>query len=685
MKIKLKLNASLKMVKKVNLICVLLIITSLINFGFVLNRHLPQGNGTTYYIDSKNGNDNNSGTSLTQAWKSIRKVNAIRLTAGDQVLLKRGCIWSEQLTPAGNGTAGKPIVIGDYGSGALPEITGFDALDGWNAKGGGIWSGDCTSCSTDVNMVVLNNVVQPIGRYPNIDATNGGYLTIDSHDGNSISDNGLNGSPDWTGAEIVIRKNHWIIDRNTILSQSGNSVSYKSASSYPAANKFGFFIQNSPKTLDKKGEWYFDSATKKMLMFFGSGNPTNMDIRVSTKASLLSVTKMNNIVVRNIAFTGANKNTILVNGCSNISFINLSINYSGGNAFTITNTHALTISESTILNTNDNAIVGRFNCDSISINHNIIKNTGTIPGMGGNGDGSYSGILIKGSGNIISNNQIDSIGYNPISFQGDIIVKNNVIDYFNFVKDDGGGIYTGDANNNVPLNGTRQIIGNLVFNGVNARPGTEPGRYAASSSALWPSCGIYMDDNTKNVTISGNTVAHNNGAGIYIHNAYNITVQNNTAYDNFEQLLFSYSFNFADEIAKKNKVSDNIFVSGGRTKYVADFRSTKGSVGVSKMGVFRSNAYLSKPGQRELNIQSSIIGVPLTSSADMSSWKSDYDSRDDSSFQKVSMPSDVRFECNKTDKPKVITLDGVYQDVKKNVYSKTVTLQPFTSIVLSKK
>ncbi|MFS2187023.1 right-handed parallel beta-helix repeat-containing protein [Mucilaginibacter sp. Mucisp84] len=684
MKIMHKLDALL-IKGKITLIGSLLFVSSLLSWSFVLNSDALQGNGTTYYIDAKNGNDSNNGTSITQAWRSIRKINAVRLISGDQVLLKRGCSWNEQLTPMGNGSVAKPIIIADYGIGSLPEVTGFEVLKAWRSRGGGVWASECPSCSAGVNMVVLNNVVQGIGRYPNMNAPNGGYLTIDSHNGNSISDNGLSGSQDWTGAEIVIRKNHWIIDRNSILSQSGNSISYKSASNYPAVDKFGFFVQNSAKTLDKAGEWYFDPTAKKMLMFFGNNDPNNMDIKVSTKASLLSITKISNIVVNNIAFTGSNKNTIFVNGANNVSLTNISINYSGGNAVTIVNTHGLVISGSTIKNTNNNAILSRFNCDSININHNVIKNTGTIPGMGESGDGSYSGILIKGAGNVVSNNEIDSTGYNPIAFQGDIIVKNNVIDYFNFVKDDGGGIYTGDSNNNIQLNGTRQIIGNLVFNGVNARPGTEPERYAASSSAPWPSCGIYMDDNTKNVIISGNTVAHNNGAGIFIHNAYNITVKDNTAYDNFEQLLFSYSFNFADEIAKNNKVSNNIFVSGDRSKYVADFRSNKGSVAVNKIGAFRSNVYMPKPGQKELNIQSSFVGVPLTSSGDMSNWKSDYDSKNDSSFQKVSMPSAVRFECNRSDKPKVIILDGVYQDVKKNIYSKKITLQPFTSILLSKK
>jgi hypothetical protein len=45
--------------------------------------------------------------------------------AGDAILLKRGCVWSEPGFKArGNGTVPAPITLADYGSGALPQIVG---------------------------------------------------------------------------------------------------------------------------------------------------------------------------------------------------------------------------------------------------------------------------------------------------------------------------------------------------------------------------------------------------------------------------------------------------------------------------------------------------------------------------------------------------------------------------------
>ena len=63
--------------------------------------------------------------------------------------------------------------------------------------------------------------------------------------------------------------------------------------------------------------------------------------------------------------------------------------------------------------------------------------------MGGSGDGKYRGISIKGKNTVVQYNELDSIGYNGITFQGDsVTISHNLVNYFCAVKDDGGGIYT---------------------------------------------------------------------------------------------------------------------------------------------------------------------------------------------------------------------------------------------------
>lgn len=82
--------------------------------------------GTTYYVDSKAGDDAAAGTSATKPWKSLDQVNAHDFKPGDAVSLKRGSSWGGTLTLAAKGTAAKPIVVQAYGAGATPKISGGD-------------------------------------------------------------------------------------------------------------------------------------------------------------------------------------------------------------------------------------------------------------------------------------------------------------------------------------------------------------------------------------------------------------------------------------------------------------------------------------------------------------------------------------------------------------------------------
>ena len=89
--------------------------------------------GTTYYVDSKGGNDSNDGTSESKAFKTLDKVNGLNLEPGDTVLLKKGSVFEDQalkFTKEDSGTAEAPVKISTYGKGNRPQI---------NTNGHGKW------------------------------------------------------------------------------------------------------------------------------------------------------------------------------------------------------------------------------------------------------------------------------------------------------------------------------------------------------------------------------------------------------------------------------------------------------------------------------------------------------------------------------------------------------------------
>ena len=109
---------------------------------------IPTGSAVTYYVDATNGNDSNPGTSSATAWKSVNKVNTVTFNPGDRILFKAGEIWTAPtapktngslspdidedqdgrpenfITPHGSGTASAYIILGAYGTGALPKFVG---------------------------------------------------------------------------------------------------------------------------------------------------------------------------------------------------------------------------------------------------------------------------------------------------------------------------------------------------------------------------------------------------------------------------------------------------------------------------------------------------------------------------------------------------------------------------------
>ncbi|MBK9285106.1 MAG: discoidin domain-containing protein [Sphingobacteriaceae bacterium] len=86
---------------------------------------------TTYYVSSSQGNDSNNGTSENSPWKTISKLNSRSLNPGDQILFKKGDIWTENLVIKNSGTSGQRIYYGGYSEGAKPIISLREEVPGW--------------------------------------------------------------------------------------------------------------------------------------------------------------------------------------------------------------------------------------------------------------------------------------------------------------------------------------------------------------------------------------------------------------------------------------------------------------------------------------------------------------------------------------------------------------------------
>jgi len=106
----------------------LLVLILVLSISYACNKDAitspPMNTSSVYYLDSNNGNDQNDGLSPETAWKSLDKLNEIKLRAGWQVLFKAGTVYNGRLKPQGSGVAEKPIIIDMFGDGDKPRING---------------------------------------------------------------------------------------------------------------------------------------------------------------------------------------------------------------------------------------------------------------------------------------------------------------------------------------------------------------------------------------------------------------------------------------------------------------------------------------------------------------------------------------------------------------------------------
>lgn len=558
-----------------------------VTVSFLLLIVILKTNAASYYFSSSAGNDNYTSTQAQNPltpWKSLNKLNVFfsSLAPGDAVYFKRGDVFDGYIEIARSGMAGSPILLSAYGTGNKPVINGLSTVSGWASLGGNIYEASVSSGAT-LNMVMLNDQVQAMGRYPNSNSSNGGYLTIDSHNGTvSITDAALPASPGWTGAELVMRKADWVLDRSTITNHSGNTIMYTSSTGNQPINGNGYFIQNSSHTLDRHGEWYYNPAQSK-LRLYSTANPAAITVKAGLYDVLVALANRSFITFDNLSFQGADKEAFQLQHSNNITILNCTIRYTGFDAIAATSSSHVTIYNCMIDYSGNSGIRTGSGCSRSLIRKNTVNHSGIIPGMGLSNNQQMVGIF-AGSGatlSVIDSNVVRNSGYCGITFTGDsTLVKNNYVDSFCLTVNDGGGIYTWGGFDKV----ARKIIGNIVLNGIG-----QP--YGTGSSVPGGAIGIYVDDRSANIDIQNNTIAHNSRCGMILHNSHEITVTGNTFFNNATQLTLTHDAAEPADPIRNVLVSNNIFFSKTPGQKLLENGSVTNDI--SQFGNLNDNYYMS--------------------------------------------------------------------------------------------
>lgn len=657
-----RLFESLKRASKATLTILFLTIQRVFLMLFFGSVFCVSLSATDYYISSS-GNDSNNGLSESSAWRSISKVNSTfsSFQPGDRILFRRGDTFYGTLKITKSGISGSPITISCYGAGNIPILTGFTTISNWIYEGNNIYS-KIISSESPTNMVTVNNINTGMGRFPN-----SGFLTYESCDNvnYTITDIGLSDRVNWRGAEAVIRKNDWNIERCIIRIHSGDKLDYDNLGTTSGATpNYGYFIQNDLRTLDMNNEWYHDFSTGKFYVY---GDPSVKVLKVATLNYIIYNSGCDFITIENLSFEGSIVNAIYFTGnyVDNTIIQNCVINYSGSDGISMVNSCRQSLVNNNTIKNSSASGIKIWNGYNNIITNNKISNSGIINGA------SYiayraGGIYCEFETNIlIQNNHVEYSANNGIFYRGNGgKIKNNLVNYSVLNVNDGGGIYTGNSQ----FTG-RVIEGNIVMNSIGNYVGTPTNRIIAR--------GIYLDEYATDIDIINNIVFNCNEAGIMLHKAYNIVIENNTTFNNSYGILLQ---NSSGSNIRNITMNNNIFFAKAATQHSMRFISVADDI--RSFGTAKNNYYA-----RPIDDDDIIYTYePSTGSnyRTLASWQS-FTGQDLNSHKSpitLTDTSRIDFYYNASTSNRVITLPQPMIDVKGTKYSTSITLLPYTSAVL---
>ncbi len=474
---------------------------------------------TTYYL-SPTGNDASNGTSAATAWRTIGRLQqvAAALQPGDQVLFERGGTYPGQFTINSNGSAAQPIIIGNYGNGALPVVSGSLSVSGWTVHQGNIWKANVAGA---VKYVHVGSDLMTLARYPNT-----GWLRVNTASTTQLASSGITQpTGHWNGAELVLRSTNWCYENAIISNHTNNSLQFPAIVYNPGNHGWGFFLQNKLSELDSPGEWYHD-ATNGVLYFRApaDADPNTLSVRASIHDSGVEVGWLKeHITIQGIEFrhqkyagvynTGAHVN---VTGCTfQRSHFGIR-SYANHSNYTGNLVHHTYASGLGVLD-NNTTVIG-----------NTVEDIALVPGLGETFWGYY-GMYVSGATNVVRGNTISRTGNSAIFLGGSPLVERNVISHVLMTVNDGGGIYWDSANGaTIQDNIISHVGGNIESVAMD---------YAINEPL---GMGIYFGNSViQNVIVRRNTVHDCSTAGIHVDHTMvsnNLEIRDNVLYGNDIQL-----------------------------------------------------------------------------------------------------------------------------------------------------
>jgi hypothetical protein len=564
---------------------------------------------------------------------------------GDTFYLNRGDVFPVEIVANASGSAGNPIVVRPYGSGADPYIGGMTDLTGtWTNVGANLWSAPLTTPWP--KLLASNSRLWHVAQTPDA-----GYYIATGQTINTITDAANSGTVT-AGDTLVNRPSAFTFNKRKVSSVSAGLITVSSNFTYTGQGGIGWFKINT--TPDAPSEYLVQSGSVEV---YSLTTPTGISVP-TVDTALLSEGVYQEF--DSIHFGGNNSGIILAfQGASHNLFNGVTIDYSfdavqlrseGSVSFLNCKFRHLTDMgvQKQNLNNYNNTYIG----DSL-------VDIGMNPGMGGDGNQFrfYTGLEAGDSGSVVSHCYIDSMGYCGVTnFGSGFVVDSNSINHVCQILEDGAGIYTWI--NTLPTwADSPRIIGNYV-NGSGSATSHLGSSLDSSSTG---NC-IYLDDMTRGVLVAHNKVVGATSCGYYDHGPGNVFLYDTSFNSGYSEFL---AFECAACATISNLVVKYCSFNGvSRSDNLLHLETVNRDL--LTFGFLDSNSLNHQSSASSLYAKDNTGGGVNMS---LTAWQSLYGFENHSNFGQLF----ILYAGNPWLTPKVVILPGVYKDAS-GVYRNKISL-----------
>lgn len=616
------------------------------------------------------GNDITGNGTIATPYATIAKLNTLigTLTPGDSALFKRGDTFTGTVTPPPNGSPGNAVVIGPYGTGARPILTGLATMSGWSNLGSNIWEISCNSGAT-LDLVMIGGTITAQGRTPDV----GSYYNVDSHtdlDGSligTITSSSFSGQ-NWVGAEVVVRSSAYTLDRNRVTIHSGTAITYKSRSLHNAENNAKLFIQGHVGTLTAQNEWYYNPVAHTLRMY-STTNPDALSVSAAiydygvndNTSSDVNFYGLKFIGYDSIALNLLHATRTLISYCDFDAIGSDAIVDSFGVRFWAYNNNFTRIA---------NTAFAVRRAEYTRFMYNTIDGCGLIKGMNLSFNQQMDGVMVENEGDslMVMYNSIQNVGYCGIRFMGtNAQIMFNYINNYGLTVSDGGGIYT---NGEYGLSNQRVIAYNIVRNGY----GNHDMSATTTPGGVPP---IYIDDNGGNVDIYHNTCEGGSRYGIFLHNARDINIAYNRLYNSAELAAIGMIHDGGGNVIRYVNIHHNYIYNTGTSRM---FYLSTNAADITSFGTFDNNYFSRSTTTNLFLVNDGGVDTHYT----FASWKSTFTGWDAASAFTTVIDDSMRLVYNVTAGAQGQSLGASYRDLIGTNYASNITLDGYAGEILRK-